>query len=115
MGDPVLATSFLTVIPGGLGSLGGAALAAFIAIPLMTKSVLVYSVLNQARVGVITAESVWIMPRMNLLSFATPAFMAIGGYTAAILGKYEITDAFLMTALAFLLPALAAVPLGVPR
>ena len=31
MGDPVLATSFLTVIPGGLGSLGGAALAAFIA------------------------------------------------------------------------------------
>ena len=85
------------------------------AIPLMTKSLLVYSVLNQARVGVIAAESVWIMPRTNLLSFATPAFMAIGGYTAAILGKYEITDAFLMTALAFLLPALAAVPLGVPR
>jgi branched-chain amino acid transport system permease protein len=30
VGDPVLATSFLTVILGGLGSLGGAALAAFI-------------------------------------------------------------------------------------
>ena len=30
VGDPVLVTSFLTVILGGLGSLGGAALAAFI-------------------------------------------------------------------------------------
>jgi len=30
VGDPVLATSFLTVILGGLGSLGGAALAAFL-------------------------------------------------------------------------------------
>jgi branched-chain amino acid transport system permease protein len=30
VGDPVLATSFLTVILGGLGSLGGATLAAFI-------------------------------------------------------------------------------------
>ena len=30
VGDPVLATSFITVILGGLGSLGGAAVAAFI-------------------------------------------------------------------------------------
>jgi branched-chain amino acid transport system permease protein len=86
--------------------------AASFAIPLLTKSVLVYSVLNQALVGVIGAQSVWIMLRMNLLTFATPAFMAIGGYTVAILGRHDITDAFLMTALAFLLPALAAVPLG---
>jgi branched-chain amino acid transport system permease protein len=38
--------------------------------------------------------------------------MAIGGYTVAIAGQYEITDAFLMTAAAFLLPALVAIPLG---
>ena len=81
-------------------------------VPLLTNSVLVYSILNQVLVGVIAAQSVWIMLRMNLLTFATPAFMAIGGYTVAILGKYEITDAFLMTGLSFLLPALAAVPLG---
>ena len=98
--------------------LGGAEIAALVtmaaafAIPMITKSVLVYSVLNQALVGIVAAQSVWIMLRMNLLSFATPAFMAIGGYTVAIAGRYEITDAFLMTALAFLLPALAAVPLG---
>ena len=86
--------------------------AATFAVPFVTKSVLIYSILNQALIGVVAAESVWIMLRMNLLSFATPAFMAIGGYTVAILGQYGYTDAFLMTALAFLLPALAAVPLG---
>ena len=52
------------------------------------------------------------MLRMNLLSFATPAFMAIGGYTVAIAGQYDITNAFLMTAAAFVLPALVAIPLG---
>jgi branched-chain amino acid transport system permease protein len=87
-------------------------MAATFAIPMATKSVLIYSVLNQALVGVIAAQSVWIMLRMNLLTFATPAFMALGGYTVAILGRYEITNAFLITTLAFLVPALAAVPLG---
>lgn len=81
-------------------------------VPMFTRSVLVYSVLNQVFVGVIAAESVWIMLRMNLLSFATPAFMAIGGYTVAIAGLHDITDAFLMTAAAFILPALVAIPLG---
>jgi branched-chain amino acid transport system permease protein len=92
-----------------------AALAVFVAafaVPLLTRSVLIYSVLNQALVGVIAAQSVWIMLRMNLLSFATPAFMALGGYTVAIAGEYNVTDAFLMTAAAFLVPALVAVPLG---
>jgi branched-chain amino acid transport system permease protein len=81
-------------------------------VPHFTRSVLVYSILNQIFVGVVAAESVWIMLRMNLLSFASPAFMAIGGYTVAIAGQYDITNAFLMTAAAFLLPALVAVPLG---
>ncbi len=86
--------------------------AASFAVPLLTRSVLVYSVLNQILVGVIAALSVWIMLRMNLLSFATPAFMAIGGYTVAIAGQYDITDAVLLTAASFALPALVAVPLG---
>jgi branched-chain amino acid transport system permease protein len=89
-----------------------ALLAVGFVVPMFTHSVLVYSILNQIFIDVIAAESVWIMLRMNLLSFATPAFMAIGGYTVAIAGQYEITDAFLMTAAAFLLPALVAIPLG---
>jgi branched-chain amino acid transport system permease protein len=87
-------------------------LAAGFIVPMYTRSVLVYSVLNQIFVGVVAAESVWIMLRMNLLSFATPAFMAMGGYTVAIAGEHDITNAFLMTAAAFLLPALVAIPLG---
>lgn len=86
--------------------------AAGLAVPQFTKSIMVYSVLNQALIGVVAAQSVWIMLRMNLLSFATPAFMALGGYTVAIAGRYEITDAFAMTAAAFLVPAVVAVPLG---
>jgi branched-chain amino acid transport system permease protein len=81
-------------------------------IPMFTRSVLVYSVLNQIFIGAVAAQSVWIMLRMDLLSFATPAFMAIGGYTVAIAGEYDITNAFLMTAAAFILPALVAIPLG---
>lgn len=87
------------------------AIASF-AVPLSTSSVLVVSIANQALIGVVAAFSVWIMLRMNLLTFATPAFMAIGGYAVAIAGLHDITDAFLVTALAFVLPALAAVPLG---
>ncbi len=86
--------------------------AACFAVPMLTRNILVYSVLNQALIGVIGAQSIWIMLRMNLLSFATPAFMALGGYTVAIAGEYNITDGFLMTAAAFLVPALVAVPLG---
>ncbi|WP_216856497.1 branched-chain amino acid ABC transporter permease [Acidisphaera sp. S103] len=87
-------------------------LAAGFFVPMLTHSVLVYSILNQVFTGVIAAESVWIMLRMNLLSFATPTFMAIGGYTVAIAGEYNVTDAFLMTAASFILPALVAIPLG---
>ena len=86
--------------------------AASFAIPMMTKDVLVYSVMNQTLVSVIGAFSVWIMLRMNLLSFATPAFMAMGGYTVAILGLHDITDAVLLTLASFMVPALVAVPLG---
>ena len=106
------------LIPRARFLLGGAEIAAILvfvaafAVPTMTRSVLVYSVMNQALVGVVAAQSVWIMLRMNLLSFASPAFMAIGGYTVAIAGQHDITDAFVLTAAAFLLPALVAVPLG---
>jgi branched-chain amino acid transport system permease protein len=81
-------------------------------VPHFTRSPLIFSVLNQAYVGVIAAQSVWIMLRMNLLSFSTPAFMAIGGYTVAIAGQHDIADAFLMATAAFVLPALVAIPLG---
>jgi branched-chain amino acid transport system permease protein len=104
---------------GGLiRRLGGAEIAAVLifvasfAVPLLTKDVLVYSVMNQTLVSVVATFSVWIMLRMNLLSFATPAFMALGGYTVAILGQHDITNAAVLTLGSFAVPALVAVPLG---
>ena len=82
------------------------------AIPSFTRSQLIYSIANQALVGVVAALSVWIMLRMNLLTFATPAFMAIGGYSVAILAPMGITDAFVLTVVSFVVPALLALPLG---
>jgi branched-chain amino acid transport system permease protein len=53
------------------------------------------------------------MMRMNLLTFAVPTFMAVGGYTTAIAGRrYGVTDLFTLTAAAFVIPALFALPLG---
>jgi branched-chain amino acid transport system permease protein len=104
---------------GGLiRRLGGAEIAAVLvfvvsfAIPLLTKNVMIYSVLNQIMVGIVATFSVWIMLRMNLLSFATPAFMALGGYTVAIAGQYDISDAVVLTLASFAVPALVAIPLG---
>jgi branched-chain amino acid transport system permease protein len=104
---------------GGLiRRLGGAEIAAALvflvsfAIPLLTKNVMIYSVLNQVLVGVVATFSVWIMLRMNLLSFATPAFMALGGYTVAIAGLHDISDAVVLTLASFAVPALVAIPLG---
>jgi len=87
-------------------------LAAGFFVPMYTRSVLVYSILNQAFIGVIAAQSVWIMLRMNLLSFASPAFMAMGGYTVAIAGQHDITNALILVPAAFLIPALTSIPLG---
>src|ERR1035437_6621698 len=104
---------------GGLiRRLGGAEIPAALvfvfsfAIPLLTKNVMVYSVLNQVLVGVVATFSVWIMLRMNLLSFATPDFMALGGYTVAIAGQHDISNAVVLTLASFAVPALVAIPLG---
>jgi branched-chain amino acid transport system permease protein len=86
-------------------------LAAF-CVPLLTTNVFADSLTKQMLIAVNAAFSVYIMLRMDLLSFATPAFMALGGYTVAILSMRGVTDFFALTALAFGVPALCAWPLG---
>lgn len=85
-----------------------------VAIPFVTENPLVYSVANQIFIAITAAFSVYLMLRMDLLTFAVPVFMAIGGYTVAIAGlKGGVTDTFLLTALSFFVPALIALPLGI--
>lgn len=90
-----------------------AVLLASFAIPFLTEDPFVYSVTNQVLIAIPAAFSVYVMLRMDLLTFAVPAFMATGGYAVAIAGLKGVTDSFALTALSFLVPAAVALPLGV--
>jgi branched-chain amino acid transport system permease protein len=105
-------TSF--VRKAGIPEIGAVlVIAAAFAIPMLTTNPMVYSVANQVLIAVTAAFSVYIMLRMDLLTFAVPTFMAIGGYTAAICGlTYGLTDVILLAILSFVIPALFALPLG---
>jgi branched-chain amino acid transport system permease protein len=83
-----------------------------LALPFLTSSMFVYSVANQILVAVVAAFSVYLMLRMNLLSFATPAFMAIGGYAVAIAASRGTTNVIVLTLISVLVPAIVALPLG---
>ena len=104
--------------PFSLAALGWAEVASVaifvlaLPLPFLTSSVLVYSIANQILVAVVAAFSVYLMLRMNLLSFATPAFMALGGYAVAIVASRGMTNLILLTLISVLLPAILALPLG---
>src|SRR5947207_3384431 len=83
-----------------------------IVVPLVTTSPLLNSLTYQSAIGVSAAMAVYVMLRMGLLSFTVPAFMTMGGYAAAMLAKAGTTNLLLLMAIAFAVPALAAVPLG---
>ena len=83
------------------------------AVPFVTVDPFATSVANQVAVAVTAAFSVYLMLRMNLLTFAVPAFMAIGGYATAIAGlRLGLTDCLLLTVISFVVPGLVALPLG---
>lgn len=82
-------------------------------VPVFATNPMIFSVTNQIMIAATAAFSVYIMLRMNLMTFAVPTFMALGGYAVAILGlRFGVTDVVLLAAVAFLVPALLALPLG---
>jgi branched-chain amino acid transport system permease protein len=81
-------------------------------IPFVTTAPLYYSLTNQIAIGLTASFGVYIMLRMDLLAFTVPAFMAIGGYAAAILAKAGPTNLLLLLAISFVAPAIVALPLG---
>lgn len=83
-----------------------------LAVPLLTRDPLIYSLTGQVAIGVVAAMGVYIMLRLGLLSFTVPAFMAIGGYAAAILATTTSSDLLLLMLVSFVVPAIVAVPLG---
>jgi branched-chain amino acid transport system permease protein len=88
------------------------AIAAVFVVPFVTQNPAIYSLANQVLIAVTAAFSVYIMLRMNLMTFAVPTFMAIGGYATAVLGlRFGTTDVLLLGLASFLVPALFALPL----
>ena len=84
-----------------------------LALPAYFTDAAAVSILTHFMIAAMGALSVYIMLRMDLMFFAVPAFMAIGGYSAAILSaRHDITDLFVLTVTAFGLPFLLAIPLG---
>ncbi len=87
-------------------------LASFV-IPFATTNPQILSLTNQILIAGTAALSVYIMLRMDLMSFAVPTFMALGGYTTALLGlRLGVTDAIVLGIASFVVPALVAIPLG---
>lgn len=82
------------------------------AVPWLSSNLLLYSVLNQILVAIPASLSIFLMLRMNLVSFAAPAFMAIGGYTASLLALGGVTNVLAVAAASFVAPTLLAIPLG---
>lgn len=84
----------------------------FLAVPFIDAGPLLRSLTHQIIIGLTAALAVYIMLRMRLLSFTVPAFMAIGGYTAAILATSGTTNLLVLLLAAFIVPTLVAIPLG---
>lgn len=83
------------------------------AVPVLITNPQILSQTNLILVAATASLGVYIMLRMDLMSFAVPCFMAIGGYTVAVLGiKLGTTEVILLALAAFAVPALVAVPLG---
>src|SRR5205085_6953059 len=83
------------------------------AVPFLTANPFHLSLVHQIVIGLVAALGVYIMLRMDLLAFTVPAFMAVGGYAAAKLAKEGgTTNLLALMAIAFIVPALVAVPLG---
>lgn len=96
-----------------IDSLGVLVLLPLLLIPVLSVSNLVYSLTNQIAIGITAAMAVYIMLRMNLLSFTVPSFMAVGGYTAALLATNGVTNLAVLLIAAFVVPMLLAIPIGV--
>ncbi len=83
-------------------------------VPLSSKDPFLTSLVNQMMIAITGSLSVYMMLRMDLVTFAVPAFMAVGGYTFAIATlRWDVTDTLILAALSFGVPALIALPLGI--
>jgi branched-chain amino acid transport system ATP-binding protein/branched-chain amino acid transport system permease protein len=108
----------LRLLAGLKGSSAGTAvsLLAFVllatVVPATVTSLEWLSVLPILIYGAMGALHVYLMLRVNRLSFASTGFMAIGGYTMALVAMHVTANVIVIAVAAFVVPALVAVVLG---
>ncbi len=80
--------------------------------PKMTADPFLLSFVPTVLVALLASMHVWLLLRVNLLSFASPPFMAVGGYVLALVAAKGTTNIGLLIVLCFVVPAAFALPLG---
>jgi branched-chain amino acid transport system permease protein len=88
------------------------ALLALLILPLPKQNLQLISQLNQMVTVLGAALSVYVMLRLKLLNFGTPAFMAIGGYAAALTAIHITPNVVVLILASIVVPAVAALPFG---
>jgi ABC-type branched-subunit amino acid transport system ATPase component/ABC-type branched-subunit amino acid transport system permease subunit len=96
----------------GADTLPVVVLAAALLIPRVTDDLLVISLVPTIVIAILGTLHVWLMLRVNLLSFASPPFMALGGYALALAAKHTTVNPLILVPLAFLVPSALALALG---
>ncbi|GAA5113980.1 branched-chain amino acid ABC transporter ATP-binding protein/permease [Pseudonocardia adelaidensis] len=81
-------------------------------LPKLTASPFVLFFTPTVIVAVLATLHVWLLLRVDLLSFASPSFMAVGGYSAALTASRLTDNAVVLAVLCFAIPALVALPIG---
>jgi len=81
-------------------------------LPLPAENLQLISQMNQAVMVLGAALAVYVMLRLNLLHFGVPAFMAVGGYSSALVAIHITDNVVALVAVSLVVPALVAVPFG---
>jgi ABC-type branched-subunit amino acid transport system ATPase component/ABC-type branched-subunit amino acid transport system permease subunit len=80
--------------------------------PKLTVDPFVLQFVPTVLVTLLAAMHVWLLLRVNLLSFASPPFMAVGGYVLALTAINLTSNAVVLIVMCLVVPALMALPLG---
>ncbi|WP_433298520.1 ATP-binding cassette domain-containing protein [Pseudonocardia sp. CA-142604] len=113
-----MSSAELTTRPRQLGRLAGAEVVALallllaFTLPKITADPFLLFFTPTVIVAVLATLHVWILLRVDLLSFASPSFMAIGGYCAALTATHLTDNAIALVVLCFAIPAVVALPIG---
>ena len=80
--------------------------------PKLTADPFLLQFVPTVLVALLASMHVWLLLRVNLLSFASPPFMAVGGYALALVAAEGTTNLAALILLCFVIPAALALPLG---